>query len=200
MIKRINNEGSIAILAIGIIFILVFSMTAYVDITSKTWALDEIQSIMDTSGINALQSSVDLNYLRAEILAIDKEDKIDTETKEIHLTNYEAKIRDRFDTEFSKLVDRNSTITDYKTLNQKAYFVYNSVGMGKSKKARPQVVLDTTMLVKLKNSTKFDISKQYNKTYENKIGNDSFQVTYKGKDKDGSTELVIRSVTRLVYR
>lgn len=207
MIKKIlknikDSKGAISIIAVGMILIVVMCMTAYVDIATRSWTLNELQSDIDTAGINALQTSIDLKELRAEILGIDNDNKIDTGNGKIRLTNYEGKIDEKFAQYFGKLVSTNakSTVKSWKIMNQNAYFLNTNNGLGVSNKTRPQIGLDTTMIITLQSSSMFDNPRYYNKTFKNKMGDKNFQIEYRGKNKDGQTELLVRSVTRLVYK
>ncbi|AMN30953.1 hypothetical protein BFS06_12130 [Clostridium perfringens] len=200
--KLTNNKGAISILAVGMIMIIVICITAYVDIAKRSWTLNELQADMDTAGINALQTSIDRKHLRAEILAIDNKNKIDTSTHEISLSDYSAKIQNEFAKDFSQLVKSNakSVVKKWRILNQNVYFMNSKNGLGESNDTKPQIGLDTTMLVTLTSSNMFDNPVNYDKTFKNKMGGREFNITYHGKNKNGETELLIRSVTRIVYK
>lgn len=203
LLKKIKEkDGAISIIAVTMILIIVICMTAYVDIARRSWTLDELQSDIDTAGINALQTSVDLKELRTEILGIDRNNNIDSNTGKTNLSNYESQIDNKFAQYFSKLVSTNnkSIVKSWRILNQNAYFQNTNNGLGTDTKSVPQICLDTTMIVTVPSSKMFDNKTTFNQTFNNKFANKNFNVQYNGKNQDGETELLIRSVTKLVYR
>lgn len=70
--KRLNKEGAISIIYLIMIFIAVIIMMGFVNMTNKTIAINEVQGIMDTTGVMALRKSVDENAWRDEVLYVDK--------------------------------------------------------------------------------------------------------------------------------
>lgn len=202
MIKKIlnNKKGAFSILAVILVFIVVLTITAFTDITSKSYVINEIQGHMDISGVNALQNSIDTLRLRAEQLATDSANKADTGTGALSTTNYKTKINALYDTEFKKRVSSNSTIVSVQQLNYKVDFTYDTWGFGSSTKQRPQIVLDETYKVTIRASSKFDTITPIAKAMYSARQGSNFSVSYGGTNADGNVELIVRSVTREVYR
>ncbi len=195
-----NTKGVFSILIVITVFIVLLAITAFSDIASKSWAVNEIQSIMDTSGMNALQTTVDTNKLRDEIFSIDKENEIDTEINSVNLTDYERKISAKYKEEIRKHVKTNKNIVALNVEQVKVDWGNDTWGLGETKKKRPQIVLDTVSKVRIKNSSYFDDLGGLSKDMYNARNGSNFTVTYNGQKEDGTVELIIRSVTRMVYR
>lgn len=195
-----NRKGAFSILAVILIFIVVLSITAFTDITSKSYVLNEIQGNMDISGVNALQSSIDIIRLRAEQLATDGSNNADTTTGSLNLSNYKTKINNAFDTELKKRISNNSTIVRVQQLNYKVDFTYDTWGFGTSSKKRPQIVLDETYKITIRASSKFDTITPIAKSMYSARQGSNFSVSYGGTNEDGNVELIVRSVTREAYR
>lgn len=201
-IKKIlnNKKGAFSILAVILVFIVVLAITAFTDITSKSYVINEIQGNMDISGINALQNSIDTLRLRAEQLATDSANSADTNTGAMLTSNYKSKINSAFDTELKKRISSNSTIVGVQQLNYKVDFTYDIWGFGTSAKKRPQIVLDETYRITIRASSKFDTITPIAKAMYSAREGSNFSVSYGGTNGDGNVELIVRSVTREVYR
>jgi hypothetical protein len=203
MINKIlkNEKGAFSILAVILVFIVVLAITAFTDITSKSYVINEIQGNMDISGINALQGSVDTLRLRAEQLATDASSKADTGTGALQMSSsFKANIDNRYDTEFRKRISSNSTITKIEHMGYKVDFTYDVWGFGTSAKKRPQIVLDETYKITIRTSSKFDVLSPVTKSLWSARETTGFTVSYGGTNSDGNAELIVRSVTREVYR
>ncbi|MFJ8531403.1 hypothetical protein [Bacillus sp. NPDC094106] len=201
-IKQIlkNTKGVLSILVVITVFIVLLAITAFSDIATKSWTVNEIQSIMDTSGINALQATVDTHKLRDEIFSIDNKNEIDTGDKSVNLSDYERKISAKYKQEIRKYVKTNKTIVNFDVEQVKVDFGNDTWGLGESQKKRPQIVLDTVSKVRIKNSSYFDNLGGLSKDMYSARNDSNFTVTYNGQKEDGTVELIIRSVTRMVYR
>lgn len=195
-----NKKGAFSILSVIVVFIIVLAITAFTDITSKSYVLNEIQGHMDITGINTLQGSVDTLRLRAEQLATDKNNSIDIETEEILTTDYKTKIDKKYDTEFRKRIGNSKFIVGVAKLNYKIDFTYDVWGFGTSVKKRPQIVLDETYKITIRSSSRFDTITPIAKMMYSARNDAKFSVNYNGTDEDGNVELIVRSVTREVYR
>ncbi|HCL4480277.1 TPA: hypothetical protein N2D99_002365 [Clostridium botulinum] len=200
--KKIKEKkGSYSIISVIVVFIVVLAITAFADITSKAWTLNEVQSIMDISGVNALQSTIDTKILRDEIFGTDKDNGVDTTTGNVTLGDYKTKIVNKFIIEMNKYVKTNNNIVAFNVERADVDFTYNDTwGLGDSAKKRPQIVLDTVSTIRIKNSSKFDTLNGITKSIYSSRNNNTFTVTYAGTKEDGTIELIIRSVTRIVYR
>ncbi|WP_260857516.1 hypothetical protein [Bacillus thuringiensis] len=195
-----NVKGVFSILVVITVFIVLLSIMAFSDIASKSWAVNEIQSIMDTSGMNALQTTVDTNKLRAEIFSIDNKNEMDTETDDVSLSDYERKISAKYKDEIRKHVKTNKNIVALNVEQVKVDWGKDTWGLGETQKKRPQIVLDTVSKVRIKSSSYFDDLGGLTKDMYNARNGSNFTVTYNGQKSDGTVELIIRSVTRMVYR
>lgn len=64
--KKLNNKGATSILWVILIFISIIIISGFIGIMTKTLVINEIQGIIDTSGVAALRYSVDEPRLRSE--------------------------------------------------------------------------------------------------------------------------------------
>lgn len=203
-LNRVNNKkGGFAIIGVIAIFIIVLTIAAYISILSKTFTLGEIQSIMDISGVSALEKVVREKELKEEIFAINDESKVDTvDKKAFKLEDCKAEITTVYDTLINKAVNTNSNITYFKVNSHDVTFEYSGWGLGEnaSGKKRPQIILDTLATVKVKTSNAFNFNDSLERKFFNAKNNTSFTVNYQGKTENGESILLIRSVTRVVYR
>lgn len=178
-----NKKGSFSILLVMLCFLGIVITTGLLDIIKTSMVLNEIQSIMDVSGVSSLKSGIDTQKIRLEIFDYDK---VITEQ------NYRKML-------YSSIKTGN-TISEFQIdyIDIKEY--KDNWGLGDSRKSRPQVILDNAIKLRLKSSSIFDNISAFQRTFYNSKSNGDFTITYNGQTKDGRTELIIRSVSRLVYR
>ncbi|MDF2879510.1 MAG: hypothetical protein K0R54_67 [Clostridiaceae bacterium] len=180
-----NKEGSFAILFVILAFTAITIITGFTDMLYKTYTLNEIQSIMDTAGANALQSGVDQTKLRLEIFDINENFVKNTYVNSVN----------------SSITISNSVREFILTKGNVNFSTWqDDWGLGTSSKLRPQAMIDSVAKVKVKSSLIFDTIPGIAETFYNSRSNSNFTITYNGITSDGNTELIIRSVTRIVYR
>lgn len=199
-----NSKGAFSILAVIVVFILILGMTAFIDITTKTYIENEIQGNMDMAGITALQTSVDRDKLRAEMMAYN-DNSIDVENRKNVVikksSNYKTVIENKYKSEISKYVKVNSDyIKSFTPKRIEVYFEYSDNGLGESTMKRPQIVIDATYIAEIKVSNEFDTIGNFTRQMKDGFKNKDFSITANGKAKDGYSNVVIRSVTRQVMR
>lgn len=206
MMNKLRNEkGSFAIIGAMLIFVVILAISAYSDMITKRWTINEVQSIMDATGSNTLKNTVDLAYLRAEIFALDKNNQADTSKRDnpervVKSTDYKNKIKTAYVKELQSQVATNETITGLDVQTVDVSFEYDTFGLGESEKARPQITLDSVTKMKVKSHEWMDIMEGMSSEVYSSRNNQTFTVEYAGKSADGQVELIVRSVTRLVYR
>lgn len=200
--KLKNKKGAYTLLAVIFLFLICLTITAYSDMLKKNYTLNEVQSIMDMSGVSALESLVKDNKdeLKEEILAVSKDDYIDTTNNSKKLKNYETIVFSKYKGLIAESIKKNSNIISIQVQNQDISFSNIKYGLGETNKARPQITLDTTAKVVINVSPNFDTLEKVTKKYWSARKNTEFQVVSVNATEDGKTELVIRSVSRLVYR
>lgn len=215
MVKRLkeklkSNKGAYSILAAILILIMATMMTAYVDILNKKWALNEVQTIMDSSGINTLQNQVNNKSLRAEILSLDPDkpnisdgDYADTTDKSFSPSvqqKYKSDMTNYYKQEVDKQIKGQTNVSEYDVERVDVVFSYDNWGLGETKKKLPQITLDSVVRMRIKTTSLFDDITKVSSVMYSSRNNANFTVTYNGTTEDGQSELIVRSVTRLVYR
>ena len=158
---------------------------------------------MDASGSNTLKKTVDLDYLRAEILATDENNSADTNQNPentVKATDYKNKIKREYVKELKSQIATNDTITALDIQTVEVSFDYDTFGLGESEKPRPQISLDAVTKMKVNSHEFMDNLDGMTADIYSSRNNSTFTVEYAGETADGQVELVVRSVTRLVYR
>ncbi len=181
-----SKTGSFSIIFLILCVIGIIIITGFVDLLGKTLALNEVQSIMDVAGTSALQAGVDENKLRAEKFRVE-----------------ESFVKNAFRAQVYSLVPTdgyNIKGITIDTDNMVITYINDAWGLGDSARARPQVVFDTVAKVKIRSSYLFDTVPGVSEQFYRSLSNSNFTVTYNGRTSDGYTELIIRSVVRMVYR
>lgn len=166
------------IFLMGILLVMWFS-----EIVSRTYLINETQSIMDTSGLAALRQGLDDEELRVENFVVD-ESVVKTQFKEL----------------VSKALGEYEAVVDHRFIRVETRTFKETFGLGLSQKERDQAMLDATIMLVVDSYGALDTSPVIAKQYFDAYENDNFQVNYVGVNEDGQVEITIRSVTRLVYR
>ncbi|WPS85486.1 hypothetical protein SMD22_00050 (plasmid) [Brevibacillus halotolerans] len=178
-----SAKGSFSILFVILIFIGVLMVTAFVDILIESWSMQEVQSIMDTASVSALRVGVDEAKLRVGKFEVNEN---------IVKSEYKRLVSMRFD-DSKKIKKVHFYPTQVELFTEKW-------GTGVTNKARPQALLDSSVVVVVEGSPTFDLIPGTAEVFYNARSNSDFEVTYLGETKDGNIELAIRSVSRIVYR
>ena len=205
-----NQKGAYSILSAVLILTMVTAMMGYIDILNKKWAVNEVQTIMDSSGINTLQNQVNNKALRAEIISLDPNagnidggDFADTTTGGFSASaqqKYKSDMALYYQKEIDNQIKNGTNITDYNIERVDVVFSYDNWGLGETTRKLPQITLDSVVRMKVKTTGVFDDMLGVSRTMYSARNNANFTVTYNGQTDDGETELIVRSVTRLVYR
>ena len=183
--NKLNNKGSMSILYVILILTAAIMILGFMSIIMKSITMNEIQGILDTSGVAALRYGVDDVAWRAEELIVDKS---------------MAKSK------FIELVNRNITpgklIKDFKL---KEVNIYSSEevprSLGISGGSRDQYFLEAIAMATYKSEPMVDAA-TFNgiRFFDFLRTNKKEGVSVSGKAGDGNVEVIIRSVSRLVMR
>lgn len=205
-----NEKGAYSVIAAILVVILVTCLTAYVDIVNMRWALNEVQTVMDAAGINTLQNQVNNKALRAEIFSLSSSDSDLTDEEYANVADetftpaeqkkYKEEMRDYYYREIERQIENVTKVAEYDVERVDITFSYDDWGLGETKGKLPQITLEAVVRMRVKTTPFFDEYSSVSKTLYSSRNNANFTVTYNGVAEDGLTELIVRSVTRLVYR
>lgn len=183
-----NKKGSFALLWVILIFIGCIVISGFLDIMQKEYIFNEVQGIMDVAGVASLHTGIDQNHLRLETMDADKE---------MIINNFRNRVE--------SLVPTGHNITYFDISNVTVYpdngtnTPYNdNWGTGPDKKTHQYVIIDAVAKMRITNSSIFDNSAGLQQRYYNARNNQYFTISIDGTPHDGQTELLIRSVDRIV--
>ncbi|WCK56931.1 hypothetical protein PP175_27345 (plasmid) [Aneurinibacillus sp. Ricciae_BoGa-3] len=180
-----DKKGAISIFYVVGVLICALIVTASVDILKQIWILNEVQSVMDTAGVSALHQGVDTHKLRAEEFVFD-----------------ESAIVSSYENLVYSSIPVGSNITTRGLIN--TYVEYGGAndnwGLGVSTHGGNQLLLRSEMILRVKTDKLFDTLPGIQKVFYDSRSNSDFTVSFNGTPKDGETELIVRSVSRIVYR
>lgn len=194
-----NKKGSLSIIGAILIFIGISIFAAYISIDKSTWVTNEIQSIMDISGVTALQDSINTDALRQQILQVNGAGNVNTNTNTISVNQTQLNniVKNNYIKELNNSLKANGDMIDsvsikrFKTSLEKTNWGINI-------EAKPQLTLDATVQVILNDS--YDFQDNYSiEGYDAKEGKD-FSVSVTGHTNDGKVVLTVRSASRLIFK
>lgn len=211
--KLKEKRGSLSIIGAILCLIVVVILQYYLDMNKTSWVQNELQSIMDVSGINALQESINNDLLRKEILAV-TENKSDGTTinngvsssgntsvsseslNKITKTNFEKELK-------SCVKVNNSIISAFNIERFKSTLEFSDWGINKTTSGtankKAQLTLDSTIKVTLQENVKFDYKAHTETMYDAKTGT-NFSISVAGQTPDGRLVVLVRTHSRVVYR
>lgn len=178
-----NTKGNFSILFVILVMIAVLVVAAFLDIVSRSWTIQEVQSVMDVAGVSALRTGVDETKLRLEQFDVDAN---------VVESSYIRMITNQ--------LEGSSKINDFRFIRTKVTKYNENWGMGQASKARPQAMIDSTVIITVEANPLFDLIPGTARWFYDSKSQTNFQVTYNGQTQDGEVELTIRSVSRIVYR
>ena len=206
-----NKKGSSIIYVIFAV-IIVTIITAFLTMDKTSFLFNEIQSIMDSSATTSISYSVDKDKLKKEILAVGKSYiSSDGTKKSINQAELNQIIKENYLNQLDKNIGRNNIngVMGYELVNFSTEMTYDNWGVNsKSKKTgivsakkRPQIIMDSTVKVKLKSFSDFDTLGNYTmKMYNARKPANDITINVAGRTKDGEIILIVRTVARVVYR
>lgn len=178
-----EKKGAFSILWVLLIFVAAIAATGLLNLIELTYVINETQSIMDITGESQLQTGVNDYILRSEVFQYNQQTMIN---------NYNASL--------SNQIHDNGLISNFQVLNTNIYQQTTTFGLGTYQYPRPQVVLDSTVGMNVSVNPIFRIAPFVEKTFFSSFNNSDFTVSMQGNTSAGQAALVIRSVTRIVYR
>lgn len=181
--KKDGYSGLMSLWYVVIFIIGIFGVMAFSEIVSRAFLLNETQSIMDTSGVAALRMGLDDEALRVEKFDVDG-------------TVVEKEYRRMV----SEALDDYGALVDYRFVRTETEYFKENWGLGVTNKPREQFLLDSTILLVVDTYTPLDVYPTLQRTYFNSRENQDFSIKYMGQNEDGRAEIMVRSVTRIVYR
>ena len=206
--KRTLNQkkGAYSVLIVILLLAMTTVFSGYVGILKQTLVLNDVQQKMDTAGLSALNSSVDVEKLSQEVLAIKGSSYAgkDQQTNQV-LNQYKADITKEFKSELNTMLAGNNAIVRYQYLDTTVNFAESTWGIATGDdstdtKALPQITLDNVMTITL--DTNSMPTEQSIKELNSKKSVNGTTVHYKinGLDNEGNVILLVDSSTRVVYR
>lgn len=197
--KRNNKKGAYSIIIVPLILIMVLAFAGYTDIMNQTYVVNETQQVMDTAALNALNSTVDIEQLRNEVLAMDENNAV-TGVNQADLRAYERAIEEAYSYELFNMIGTSEAIPNIRIENIVVDFNLDRWGTGAQRENKPQITLDAVVVLEVKANSEFDVYDPNSATsYFNGGRNNNFVVQKRGHSGDGRVELALHNTTRLLY-
>ncbi len=192
--KLKEQNGEISILFVIISLVLVLYITSELKLFEEQNALDEVQSILDMTGVSTLERVIDIRLLKDELFGIDTNNQMGISDANKVLSGYEDQIKK----EYKKSLKFNEKIIESYNIDVQDVYFENST-WGKKGKS-PQIILETIVTIKLKVGIGLtdQQTRQLDSFFSSKRGS-SIEVVNYGTTEDGIVELTLRSTVRSVY-
>ena len=184
-----ENKGALTILYVILAMIGVWIMNGLVIILQMNMILSDTQGQMDVAGVAALRNAVDEVKLRDGELWVDEGYAKST---------------------FFELMRNSNVFDDRQVSNSRMKVTIKRVadgdlsnvggGGGISSKKRTQYYLVSEAYLQFEATSLFDAMSMSSLSFYNFFDGQYDDISYSGRTEDGKYELVVRSVSRLVYR
>lgn len=207
-----NKKGDVAILYVIFAVLIITIITAFLTMNKTSFLFNEIQSVMDSSATTAITYSVDKDKLKQEILAVGSSYiSSDGKKKNINQSELTKIIRQKYVEQLNKNIGTNNIngVMGYDIVNFTTEMSYDDWGVNAmdsatgslAPKARPQIIMDSTIKVRLKSYADFDTLGNYTmKMYNARKPSNDITISVAGKTNDGEIILIVRTLARIVYR
>lgn len=181
--KKDGYSGLMSMIYIVIVLIAIYGIMAFSEIVSRAYLINETQSIMDVAGLSALRAGLDDEELRLERFVV-----------------HETVVNREYRKLLQEALGDYGALVDYKIMRLEIRNINENWGLGISSREREQAILDSTVLLIVDSYTPLDVYPALQKTFHDGYESEDFTLTYMGQTEDGQAQLMVRSVTRLVYR
>lgn len=184
-----NNKGAMSIISIILVIMLALVASGFLTILERIIIKNEVQGVMDTSGLIALRQGVDSDVWR-------QEEKIEID---------ETVAKDTYRELLSKNIQTGGNIVSFEIRDLKIH-APNAPGLsslGISGRDRDQYFLESTVVLHIKSSSEFGLPAETSWEFYNFLNRTSEDKTTSIKastSNPGESILILRSVTRLVMR
>ena len=189
------------------IMIVIFIFTMMVDLATNMWAMKDLQQKIDNAGINALYSSIDISYLKDEILAVNNSGggiALDGTGKDsVNNSTYKPIIDSAYQQELSK-VKFNGANPNIESTRVK--FDWTDYGLGydsstqTSAKKRPQIILESMVSYLVPASDLVDKRTGNETKRVTSTSSGEYSIVIHETANDGMRKVVIYSNTRIVLK
>lgn len=204
--NRNQKKGAYSVLVVILLLAMTTVFSGYVGILKQTLVLNDVQQKMDTAGLSALNSSVDVDKLSQEVLAIKGSSYAgkDQQTSQV-LNRYKEDITKEFKSELNTMLAGNNAIVRYQYLNTTVNFAESSWGIATGDdsadtKALPQITLDNVMTITLDTNSMPTEQSIKELNAKKSINGTTVHYQINGLDDEGNVILLVDSSTRVVYR
>lgn len=187
--KLKDKKGAMTILYVVLILTAILIINGFVIIFQMNMILNDAQGQMDVAGVSALRAAVDEVKLRDGTLEVDEAFAKNTFLKLLKDSNvFKSRqvVHSRVNVEIKNYIDGN----------------LSQVGGASSVsgKKRPTYYLVAEAYLQFEATSIFDGMTMSTLSFYNFFDNAKDDISYSGRTEDGYYELVVRSVSRLVYR
>lgn len=198
-----NQKGMISVLMTVLALIAVLVMAFLLDRTNQNFTMQEVRGIMDSAAQNTLVSVLSDQHLKEELFgfssgfisesAPDGDYPLPPEIESEMLQMYKKQL--------NGYVKTSDLLLEVKIRDANFKFAKGKWGLGASAtKSRPYLVLDSVVQLRLSHSQSFDYSSSFTDSVFQDVDGNTFQVASIGSPNNGEILLVVRSVSRAVFR
>lgn len=204
MKQRLNNSKGFISLIITILALIAVLVVSYLlDRTQQNFVIQEVRGIMDSSAQNTLVSVLSDSHLKEELFGFSSGFISESSADGTYSLPYdvEQQLRTTYAKQLNRYVKTNDLILEMEIEKVKFKFAKGKWGLGSTaSKSRPYLVLDSVVQLRLSHTQSFDYSNTFkNTTFEDVDGN-TFEIKSIGTPKNSEILLVVRSVSRAVFR
>lgn len=193
-----KKKGAYSVITVMLCLIMVMSFSAYTDIMTKSYTLNEVQQRLDTAGLNTLNDSVDTERLALEELALDENNRVGKNGG--LTTNFQNKISRSYEQEVYRQLKTNDTLKRIQVRKVDVTMDKTDFGTGANRESVPQLTLSSIVYIEVSQSSTFDLGGTNTKEFYDARSGSNISFELVDQEKDGVTGLLVRSSTRVIYR
>jgi len=185
--NKLDKRGEISIPFIILIFVACTVIMGFIDITNRTTSINEIQGIMDTSGVIALRDSVDeAKWESEETLVVDKSK---AKNEYINLVNEKV----------GEYVGEDKLLKDFRLTGVRVYKGEDTVSG--NIQGKEQYYLEASAIATYTTYSYTDKAVYHGMKFFDFLNTGDYEtISVNGEEEDGESEVIVRTVSRLALR
>ena len=203
--KKLSNEKGVISLSITVLCLMGVLLVAFlVDRSYENFMFQEVRGMMDAAGQNTLVSVLSDSHLKEELFGFSGltiSSSSDDQPKAIP-TSLKEQLKQTYKKELNRYVTTNDRLLVFDVSRIEFKFAKGTWGMGASaSKSRPYLVIDSVVRLRIAHTQAFDYSSSFkNQTFKDVNGNEFTIQALTANESTSELFLVVRSVSRAVFR
>lgn len=198
-----QESGIVSVLVTILCLIGVMVVAFLLDRTHQNFIIQEVRGIMDSSAQNTLVSSLSDSHLKEELFGFSEQFISEDNGDAVYdlPASIESEMENTYESQLRDYVQTSDMILEIKVEKLNFKFAKGKWGLGSiATKSRPYLVLDSVVQLRLNHTQSFDFTSSFKNSHFEDVDGNTFEIQHIGTPVNSEILLVVRSVSRAVFR